>query len=207
MRTVAQHLAWIVSMVYAAVPVFWFLVHPLVDFWRRHKGSPYKVLVPAQLATIALGLLLTWPWHRETLYDTPYMWLAALPFFVAAMSIFRRVKGHLSNQQLIGRNELAPERYEQRLVTTGPFARVRHPVYGAHFLMLLGWTVGSGLLVCYAMVGFSLAAGTIMITLEERELERRFGEPYREYKRRVPAFLPRSSPPAKPDSPEAPRAL
>lgn len=207
MRSVAQHIAWVVAMIYAAVPAFWFLVHPLVGFWRRQKRSPYWVLVPAQLATIALGLVLTWPWHRETLYDTPYAWFGALPFFVAAMSIFRRVKAHFSNQQLVGRNELAPERFEQRLVTTGPFARVRHPVYSAHFLMLLGWTVGSGLLLCYAMVGFALVAGTLMITLEEHELEDRFGEPFREYKRRVPAFLPRLSQPTKPESSEAPRAL
>jgi len=207
MRSVAQHVAWVVAMVYAAVPVFWFLVHPLVGFWRRQKRSPYWVLVPAQLATIALGLALTWPWRHETLYDTPYAWLGVLPFFVAAMSIFRRVRGHFTNQQLVGRNELAPDRFEQRLVVTGLHARVRHPVYGAHFLMLLGWTVGSGLLVCYAMLGFALAAGTIMITLEERELEQRFGDQWREYKKRVPAFLPRRSEPAKPESSEAPRAL
>ena len=207
MRSVAQHVAWVVAMVYAAVPVFWFLVHPLVGFWRRQKRSPYWVLVPAQLATIAVGLALTWPWRHETLYDTPYAWIAAAPLFAAAISIFRRVKPHFTNQQLIGRSELAPDRFEQRLVTAGLHARVRHPVYGAHFLMLLGWTVGSGLLVCYAMVGFSLVAGTVMITLEEHELEARFGEPYREYKRRVPAILPRFSDPAKPESSEAPRAL
>ena len=167
MRSVAQHLAWVVSMVYAAVPVFWSFIHPLVDFWRRQKRSPYWVLLPAQGATIALGLLLTWPWHRVTLYDTPYAWIAALPFIGTAMFIFRGVKTHFTNQQMVGRNELAPDRFEQRLVTTGLHARVRHPIYGAHFLMLLGWTVGSGLLVCYAMVGFALVAGAIMITLEE----------------------------------------
>ena len=207
MRSVLQHLAWVVAMIYAAVPVFWFLVHPLVGFWRRQKRSPYWVLVPAQLATIVLGLVLTWPWHRETLYDTPYAWLAAVPLFGAAISIFRRIKPHFTNQQLVGRNELAPDRFEQRLVTTGLHARVRHPIYGAHFLMLLGWTVGSGLLVGYAMLGFALVAGTLMITLEERELERRFGEPFREYKRRVPAFFPRFSDGTKPESSEAPRAL
>jgi protein-S-isoprenylcysteine O-methyltransferase Ste14 len=194
-------------MIYAAVPLFWFLVHPLAGFWRRQKRSPYRVLLPAQLATIVLGLVLTWPWHRVTLYDTPYAWIAAAPFMGTAMIIFRRVRGHFTKQQMVGRNELAPDRFEQRLVTTGPHARVRHPIYGAHFLMLLGWTVGSGLLVCYAMVGFSLVAGTIMITLEERELERRFGDQWREYRKRVPAFLPRRSPPAEPDSSEAPRAL
>jgi protein-S-isoprenylcysteine O-methyltransferase Ste14 len=205
--SVLRHIAWIVAMIYAAVPVFWFLVHPLVGFWRRQKRSPYWVLLPAQGATIALGLLLTWPWHREMVYDTPYAWISAVPFFGAAISIFRRLKPHFTNQQMVGRNELAPERFEQRLVTTGLHARVRHPIYGAHFLMLLGWTVGSGLLVCYAMVGFSLVAGTIMITLEERELERRFGDQWREYKRRVPAFLPRRPQPPEPGSSEVPRAL
>ncbi|MGH9670542.1 MAG: methyltransferase family protein [Terriglobales bacterium] len=207
MRSMVQHLAWIVAMIYAAVPVFWFLIHPLVDFWRRQKRSPYWVLLPAQGLTIALGLLLTWPWHRVTLYDTPYAWIAALPFIGTAMFIFRNLRPHFTNQQMVGRNELAPDRFEQRLVTTGPHARVRHPIYGAHFLMLVGWTVGSGLLVCYAMVGFALVAGTIMITLEERELERRFGDQFREYKRRVPAFLPRRSRPSEPESTEAPRAL
>jgi protein-S-isoprenylcysteine O-methyltransferase Ste14 len=192
MRSVTQHLAWIVAMIYAAVPAFWFLVHPLVGFWRRQKRSPYWVLVPAQLATIVLGLFLTWPWHSELVYDTPYAWIAALPFIGTAMFIFRHLRPQFTNQQMVGRNELAPDRFEQRLVTTGPHGRVRHPIYLAHFLMLCAWTVGSGLLVCYAMVGFSLVAGTIMITLEERELERRFGDQWREYKRRVPAFLPLS---------------
>ena len=207
MRSVLQHLAWAVSMIYGAVPVFWFLVHPLVGFWRRQRRSPYWALVPAQLATIAVGLILTWPWRQEMLYDTPYAWIVALPFFGTAVYIFRHVRGHFTNQQLVGRNELSPERFEQRLVISGLHARVRHPIYGAHFLMLLGWTVGSGLLVCYAMVGFSLVAGTIMITLEERELEQRFGDQWREYKRRVPAFLPLGSAPEEPGSSEDPRAL
>lgn len=207
MRSVIQHLAWVVAMVYAAVPVFWFLIHPLAEFWRRQKRSPYWVLLPAQGATIALGLVLTWPWHREMVYDTPYAWLAAVPFVGAAMSIFRRLKPHFTTQQMVGRNELAPERFEQRLVTTGLHARIRHPIYLAHFLMFTGWTVGSGLLVCYAMLGFALAAGTVMITLEERELERRFGDQFREYKRRVPAFVPRRSRPPEPGSSEVPRAL
>ena len=207
MRSVVQHLAWVVSMIYAAVPVFWVLIHPLVDFWRRQKRSPYWVLLPAQGATIALGLVLTWPWRRVTLYDIPYSWIAAVPFIGAAMFIFRSLPPHFTNAQMVGRNELAPDRFEQRLVTRGLHGRIRHPIYLAHFLMLTGWTVGSGLLVCYAMLGFALAAGTIMITLEERELERRFGDPWREYKRRVPAFLPRRPQPPEPGSSEVPRAL
>ncbi|MGH9579834.1 MAG: methyltransferase family protein [Terriglobales bacterium] len=58
-----------------------------------------------------------------------------------------------------------------------------------------GWTAGSGLVVCYALSLFAIATGWVMIVLEERELERRFGDAYREYKRRTPALVPRIAPP------------
>ena len=69
-------------------------------------------------------------------------------------------------------------------------ARVRHPIYLAHFSMLLGWTLGSGLAVNYALLAFALITGAAMIVLEERELEKRFGGQWRGYKRRVNAVLP-----------------
>ena len=37
---------------------------------------------------------------------------------------------------------------------------------------------------------FALITGALMIVLEERELEHRFGDQWREYKRRVNAVLP-----------------
>jgi protein-S-isoprenylcysteine O-methyltransferase Ste14 len=43
----------------------------------------------------------------------------------------------------------------------------------------------------YVLTGVALITGALMIWQEERELERRFGEAYREYRRRVPAILPR----------------
>jgi protein-S-isoprenylcysteine O-methyltransferase Ste14 len=56
---------------------------------------------------------------------------------------------------------------------------------------LLGWTIGTGLLVLYALLAFAVITGAVMIAAEERELEARFGEAYREYKKNVPAILPR----------------
>jgi protein-S-isoprenylcysteine O-methyltransferase Ste14 len=41
------------------------------------------------------------------------------------------------------------------------------------------------------LTGFAVITGAIMIRLEDKELEERFGESYREYRARVPAFLPR----------------
>jgi len=45
--------------------------------------------------------------------------------------------------------------------------------------------------VLYCLTAFAIATGALMIRMEEAELEQRFGEDYREYKRRVPAFFPR----------------
>jgi protein-S-isoprenylcysteine O-methyltransferase Ste14 len=55
--------------------------------------------------------------------------------------------------------------------------------------MLLAWTVGSGEVVLYGLTIFALLTGWPMIRQEEAELEDRFGEEYRAYKRAVPAAL------------------
>jgi protein-S-isoprenylcysteine O-methyltransferase Ste14 len=56
---------------------------------------------------------------------------------------------------------------------------------------MLAWTVGAGLLICYALTAFAVATGIVMIRFEDQELEERFGEAHREYRRKVPAARPR----------------
>jgi protein-S-isoprenylcysteine O-methyltransferase Ste14 len=46
------------------------------------------------------------------------------------------------------------------------------------------------LTVCYALTAFAVLTGTLMIRLEDRELEQRFGEQYRDYRRKVSSILP-----------------
>ena len=78
---------------------------------------------------------------------------------------------------------------DDRLITTGVRARVRHPVYLAHLCEMFAWSIGTGLLVCWALTAFAMATGAVMIRMEDAELEKRFGEEYRQYKRRVPALV------------------
>ncbi len=56
---------------------------------------------------------------------------------------------------------------------------------------MLAWSVGTGLAVCYGLTVFAVITGAIMIRMEDTELEKRFGEEYREYRKKVPALLPR----------------
>ncbi len=82
---------------------------------------------------------------------------------------------------------------DQRLVTDGIRAHVRHPVYLAHLCEMIAWSVGTGLAVCWALTAFAIATGTVMIRMEDAELEKRFGDAYRNYRDAVPAVLPRLS--------------
>jgi len=56
---------------------------------------------------------------------------------------------------------------------------------------MLAWSIASGLAVTYALTVFAVITGAIMIQMEDRELERRFGQQYRAYRDTVPAVLPR----------------
>ena len=76
-----------------------------------------------------------------------------------------------------------------RLVATGAYRWVRHPIYAAAMALWLGWALlyGSGAV----LIGFFLLmAGVIVIVpREERALEAHFGESYREYKAAVPRWF------------------
>ena len=181
--------AWLISCIYATIPCFWFAAHPFAEKWRARRPSPYIVLVPGWALIIAAVALLSWPWHLLRFYSTPLAWIAALPLFAIGVYVYRRAGERFTHAQLIGRPELEPSR-EGGLITTGIRSRVRHPVYLAHVCELLAWAVGTGLIVVYALLVFAVMTGAAMIRMEERELERRFGNDYRDYKRRVPAILP-----------------
>jgi protein-S-isoprenylcysteine O-methyltransferase Ste14 len=181
---------WIACVVYSTIPGFWLLIHPLADYWRARKRSPYLFLVPLWLAMwIILGLL-TSPWRHDAFYRTPWTWLPAVLLLSTSFWIYSRSGKHFSQAQLSGLPEVSPSHHEQRLVTWGIRSRVRHPIYLAHLCGMLAWSVGTGLAVCYALTALAMITGTIMIRLEEAELEQRFGEEYRAYREKIPAVLP-----------------
>lgn len=82
-------------------------------------------------------------------------------------------------------------RRDHRVVDDGPFALVRHPVY----LGLVGFLSGGALLTADPLVALVAAVVAVLVVLraraEERFLEERLGEAYREYERRVPMLVPR----------------
>jgi protein-S-isoprenylcysteine O-methyltransferase Ste14 len=77
----------------------------------------------------------------------------------------------------------------ERLIQTGPYAWMRHPMYVAEgclwvgMIVLLGSPVAAAVFACVALAG-----SRWIITREERALEEEFGKEYRAYCARVPAL-------------------
>jgi protein-S-isoprenylcysteine O-methyltransferase Ste14 len=181
---------WLACIVYSTIPSFWILIHPLAQGWRQRKRSPYFVLLPVWIGMWALMGMITARWRDIAIYSSPWLWIPASLLFATGFWLYRQSANGFSAKQLGGVPELH-RNSEQRLVTTGIRARVRHPVYLAHLCEMLAWSLGTGLAMCYGLTAFAMFVGAVMIRMEDAELAERFGPEYAAYRDRVPAVLPR----------------
>jgi protein-S-isoprenylcysteine O-methyltransferase Ste14 len=80
----------------------------------------------------------------------------------------------------------------KRLVQTGPYSLVRHPLYLGSALVGLGFCTASGLWWSYLLIGLVFAVFYIpSIILEERHLAGKHGAAFDAYRQAVPALTPR----------------
>ncbi|MBI4253976.1 MAG: isoprenylcysteine carboxylmethyltransferase family protein [Candidatus Rokubacteria bacterium] len=76
------------------------------------------------------------------------------------------------------------------LVTDGVYARMRHPQYAGLFLITIGMLIQWPTIVTVATWPLLILVYYRLARREEREAERQFGDGYREYRARVPMFVP-----------------
>jgi protein-S-isoprenylcysteine O-methyltransferase Ste14 len=78
-----------------------------------------------------------------------------------------------------------------QLITTGPYSFLRHPVYASVIGMLAATAF-----ICpvwkytFAAIAFSVIGTEIRIAAEEKLLSDRFGSEFKNYRSRVPAYIP-----------------
>jgi protein-S-isoprenylcysteine O-methyltransferase Ste14 len=83
------------------------------------------------------------------------------------------------------------------LVISGPFAHVRNPLYIGNILMYVGLGIMSFSLFPYLQIValfFFLFQYYLIVGEEEEFLAKKYGPDYEEFKKNVPAFLPRITP-------------
>ncbi len=90
---------------------------------------------------------------------------------------------------LMQKSHMVFDEIEPKIVDTGVYAHVRHPMYLGSILLYVGlWTTSLSLLslipLLVVIIGYNFLASA-----EEKLLEARFGHEYQEYKNRVRRWL------------------
>ncbi|MDR1947259.1 MAG: isoprenylcysteine carboxylmethyltransferase family protein [Desulfovibrio sp.] len=134
------------------------------------------------------------------LWLTQYQWKANHPALLALGCLLLFLGLGLAAWTMrifhhIGQGTAAPWDPPQRLVVVGPYRHVRNPMLtsvfimlGAEALLLHSWTIFAFL------IAFVLINALYFPLVEEKSLEKRFGEAYQNYRRNVPRWLPRLKP-------------
>jgi protein-S-isoprenylcysteine O-methyltransferase Ste14 len=181
----------LVGSVYCTIPLFWLVFHRFVEKWRKYGRKAYAAIIPTWGVFIAAAFAAGWPIRHLHLYESRLPWVLGVLFILAGFSIYRSASLGFNRAKVSGLAELEPGDHEQKLVVTGIRTQVRHPIYLGHLCEVMGWTVGTGSIALCALLLFAVVTGAIMIRKEDRELEERFGDLYRQYRDRVPALLPK----------------
>lgn len=173
---------------------YWFWVHPFIAFWRR-VGLTLTLVVNLGWLVVLASAVFHWraSFLRYQFGTNPLLLAIGLPLVVLSVILRRYVARQLTTSTLVGFPEIAPDRFEQRLLTEGIYARIRHPRYVVVFLTVLGFALIANYLATYILTALLTAALLCVVLLEEKELRQRFGSEYQAYARRVPRFLPKVS--------------
>ena len=155
------------------------------SWWQGKRGEWYVVIQAALVALIVFGprslpALPAWPdalrWPA-LLAGAALVLAGALLVFFAAYSLGSNL------------TPLPHPKDDARLVETGAYRLVRHPMYGGIILLLYGWGLmaQSWLILAYATVVFIFL--DLKSRREERWLKKKFPR-YHEYCKRVRKLIP-----------------
>jgi len=185
--TLPAWFAAIVLFLQLPIPLYWFVVHPQVKFWRRHPRAVYFVGLSSSWLPVTIALV---AFHQKLFRSAwPSAGALAVGFALIIFEcwVFWRVHRDLGTSRLVGKTELAGAGEMQR---SGIYARIRHPRYAASFLAIVGACLLAGTRAMWMVAAGWLALMIVAISFEEREMRARFGAGYADYCSRTPRFVP-----------------
>jgi len=156
----------------------------------RKEGKSGIILIILTYVELILILLYVWgpAWMNWADLIFPYyiLWEGAvlMAISIPLMSWVHRTLGKHYSYAL-------ETKTEQKLVTTGPYSRVRHPLYSAHNIFNLGMVLLTANipLIIFAIIGVPLTY--VRMKDEERMMIEQFGSEYEEYIERTGRIFPK----------------
>ena len=116
----------------------------------------------------------------------PWNLLGLIPVLIGNIVLFLGIIAH--SAETPGRIDFEPDK--PYLLTHGLYRYSRNPMYVSELMLIVGWVIFYGnIALLIALVAWFLFFNYYQIPLEERVMEARFGEAFREYKNNVPRWF------------------
>ena len=175
---------WVIFIVSWVVAAFW-AGRTVADFRMRAQLPLYtSALVAVLLLSIAQLMfpgLRVRLWEENALFDWTMVTLCAIGL---GWCWWARI--HLGNLWSAG----VTRREGHRVIDTGPYSVVRHPMYTGSFLAMFAFAATRARLGAWLMALLLAVIFSCKALLEERFLREELGATYDAYRQRVPMFLP-----------------
>ena len=148
---------------------------------RRLRSTSFRTFVVYPIVTVAWELLVNGGWLR----------LQLQPVFLPLMA-WGYLQYRLCGQYRIKRGGGGPglDTPPERLVTTGPFAYTRNPMYLGHIIFLTGLALTLNSLFAALLTIVTTVWFHFRVLGDERKLMQRFGPPYVAYLNNVKRWVP-----------------
>ena len=181
---------WLFPALWAAWAFYWWWT--AVDVKETARREPFFSRV-LHLGPMLVAAAILWSPRLNMLgLDARFMPWAPWEFWVGVIVTLAGLAFAVWARRHIGRNwsAIVTLKQDHELVTSGPYALVRHPIYTGLLLGFLGSAIALGQwrgLLAVAIVYLSLLR---KYRLEERWMHERFGVAYDAYRARVKALVP-----------------
>jgi protein-S-isoprenylcysteine O-methyltransferase Ste14 len=170
--------------------VYWWIASHTVKLTARNESlsSRLSYICPLVLATFLLLVHnIPVPILRERFVPhVPWSFAIAASLTAAGLLFAVWARRHLGTNW----SGTVTIKEGHQLITTGPYAIVRHPIYTGLLLAIVGTAIAIGEWRTVLAVALALLSNVHKLRLEERWMNQNFGDAYRAYCQRIPALIP-----------------
>jgi protein-S-isoprenylcysteine O-methyltransferase Ste14 len=178
------------SVVWILFVVYWQIKAIRTKTTQRLEPAASRIL-RVLIFVVAIALVSTTriplPWLYHPLWP-----VGLLPFWLGAVVTIAGLLLAVWARVHLGRNwsRSVTIKQDHELITTGPYATVRHPIYTGILTGLLGTAIALCQVRGFITLALFFLAFWIKLRMEEEWMRSQFGEPYDAYANRTAALVP-----------------
>jgi protein-S-isoprenylcysteine O-methyltransferase Ste14 len=180
----------IVYALWIAIFVIWAIAGRLTKRTVQ-SADAWKSRIPLWIVLVAWVIMLQpefspGPWAWRFTPEGPAASYLGLAFTVLGLGFSLWARFYIGSNW----DALVTLKEDHRLVRTGPYSIVRHPIYSGFMVATLGTAVAQGEIGRLVPVVLVVLAWGYKAKVEEKFLTQRFGEEYNKYRREVKGLIP-----------------